>query len=112
MVRIRMQRFGRRNRPFYRIAAIDQRAQREGLVLEQLGWFDPLAKDPAKQIELNEERVKHWIGVGAQPSETMRDMLAKRQLVDVAAWEADRAKARKVIEAKVAAAPKEAPKKA
>lgn len=106
-----MQRFGRRNRPFYRIAAIDQRTSREGRVIEQLGWFDPLVKDPAKQLELNEERVKYWVGAGAQPSETMRDMLAKRKLVDVASWEVDRAKARKVIEAKVAAAPKEEPAK-
>lgn len=104
-----MQRFGRRNRPFYRIAAIDHRKRREGLVIEQLGWFDPLAKDPAKQVSLNEERIRYWLGVGARPSDTMRDMLAKRNLVDVAAWEADRARRRKAVEARLAAAPKAEP---
>jgi small subunit ribosomal protein S16 len=104
-----MQRFGRRNRPFYRIAAIDHRKRREGRVIEQLGWYDPLAKDPARQVSLNEERVRYWIGVGAQPSQTIRDMLAKRNLVDVAAWEADRARDRRALEARLAAAPKEDP---
>ncbi|MBS0195335.1 MAG: 30S ribosomal protein S16 [Planctomycetes bacterium] len=107
MVRIRMQRYGRRNRPFYRIAAVEKRARRDGPVLENLGWYNPLATDASKQLELNEERVKHWIAAGAQPSDTVRDFLAKRSLVDVKAWEADRAYDRKMVEinkAKAAAA--------
>lgn len=102
-----MQRFGRRNHPFYRIAAIDHHKRREGLVIEQLGWYDPLAKDPGKQVSINEERVRYWIGVGAKPSDTVRDMLAKRNLVDVTSWEADRASRRKAVEARLAAAPKD-----
>ncbi|MBL8761605.1 MAG: 30S ribosomal protein S16 [Phycisphaerae bacterium] len=104
MVRIRLQRLGRHNRPFYRINAVDKRTRRDGSAIEQLGWYDPMAKDPAKQLELNEERVKYWISVGAQPSETLRDVLAKRKLVDVAAWEKDREQDRKMVEAKKAAA--------
>lgn len=104
MVRIRLQRLGRHNRPFYRINAVDKRTRRDGSAIEQLGWYDPMAKDPAKQLELNEERVKYWISVGAQPSETLRDVLAKRNLVDVAAWEKDREQDRKMVEAKKAAA--------
>ncbi|MCC6227808.1 MAG: 30S ribosomal protein S16 [Phycisphaerales bacterium] len=104
VVRIRLQRLGRHNRPFYRINAVDKRTRRDGSAIEQLGWYDPMAKDPAKQLELNEERVKYWISVGAQPSETLRDVLAKRNLVDVAAWEKDREQDRKMVEAKKAAA--------
>lgn len=111
MVRIRMQRTGRTNRPFYRIAAIDKRARRNGPVIEQLGWYDPIAKDASKQVSLNEERVKYWLGVGAQPSDTCRDMFAKRNLIDRAEWEAqrtlDREKVKKKLEA-VAAGEKKA----
>lgn len=86
MVRIRLKRMGRRNRPFFRINAIDKRTQRDGKVLENLGWYDPVAKDPAKQLVLKEDRIKHWLEHGAQPSDTMNDILAKRNLIDAAAW--------------------------
>lgn len=89
MVRIRMARLGRRRRPFYRINAVDVRTKRDGKVLEQLGWYDPLAKED-KQIFLEEERIKHWLAHGAQPSETVMDILAKRNIVDAAAWKAQR----------------------
>jgi len=115
LVRIRMQRLGRKNRPFYRISAIDQRVRRDGRVIETLGYYNPLHPDAAKQIELNGERVKHWLSVGAQPSDTVRDMLARREWVDVKSWEADRAADRKGLEerlAAAAAAPKDEKKKA
>jgi small subunit ribosomal protein S16 len=99
-----MQRLGRRNAPFYRISAIDQQTRRDGRVIEQLGWYDPIAKDAAKQLNLNEERIKHWLSVGAQPSETVRDMLAKRNLVDTVRWEADRKNRRECVAANKAAA--------
>ena len=103
MVRIRLQRLGRKNRPFYRISAIEKRVRRNGAVIEQLGWFNPLEKNEAKQVELNVERVKYWISMGAQPTDTVRDMLAKRDLIDKKSWEAARAEDRKKVEAKVAA---------
>ncbi|MDX2146953.1 MAG: 30S ribosomal protein S16 [Planctomycetota bacterium] len=103
MVRIRLQRLGRRNRPFYRINAVDSRTRREGAAIEQLGWYDPVASDPKKQLDLNDERVKYWLGRGAQPSDTVRDMLAKRGLVDLGSWEKDRAYDRKRVEEKKAA---------
>jgi len=103
MVRIRMQRLGRRNRPFYRISAVEKLTRRNGPVIENLGWYDPIATDPAKQLSLNEERIKHWLDQGAQPSDTVRDMLAKRGIGDVKAWEADRAAARDRVAAKKAA---------
>lgn len=104
MVRIRMQRLGRRNRPFYRIAAVEKQTRRNGPVIEALGWFNPLEKDPAKAIQINDERVKHWLSKGAQPSDTVRDFLAKRGIGDLKAWEADRAHDRKMVEEKKAKA--------
>ena len=97
MVRLRMQRHGRNNRPFYRISAIDGRTRRDGKVIELLGWYDPHAKDVAKQVELNLDRVQHWLKMGAQPSDTVRDFLAKRGVGDLKAWEKERARQRKVV---------------
>lgn len=81
MVRIRMQRLGRTHRPFYRIAAAEKRVKRDGKVLENLGWYNPIEKDPEKQLKLNDERIKYWLGVGAQPSDTMMDILGNRELL-------------------------------
>lgn len=107
-----MQRLGRKNRPFYRISAIDQRTRRDGRVIEQLGWYDPLSPDAAKQLVINDERVKHWLAVGAQPSDTVRDFLAKRSIGDLAAWEARRKTDRERVTAAKAAAPAAEEKKA
>jgi small subunit ribosomal protein S16 len=86
-----MQRHGRRNLPFYRISAVDERVKRDGKVIEELGWYNPIAKDESKQLKLNEERVKHWLSVGAKPSDTLMDVLTKRNLVDGEAWKKRRA---------------------
>lgn len=91
MVRIRMKRLGRRRRPFFRISAIDITTKRDGKVLEQLGWYDPLVKDESKQVVINEERIKHWLQHGAQPSDSLMDLFAKRNLVDADKWKAVRA---------------------
>jgi len=108
VVRIRMQRTGRSRRPFYRIQVLDERVRRDGASIEQLGWYDPIAKDPAKQVQLNEERVKYWISVGAQPSDTIRDMLGKRNLIKLEPWNARRARDRKGVEERAAKAKAEA----
>lgn len=104
MVRIRMQRLGRTHRPFYRINAIDQRTRRNGRCIEPLGWYNPLEKDPEKQIVLKEDRVRYWLSVGAQPSETVRDLLCRRNMMDTTAWEAKRAADRERVAAAAAAA--------
>ena len=82
MVRIRLKRMGRRNRPFYRINAMDKRAPRDGRILENLGWYDPIAKDVDKQIFVKNDRIEHWLSVGAQPSDTVKDILVKVGLYD------------------------------
>lgn len=93
MVRIRMQRLGRTHRPFYRINAIDIRTRRNGQVIENLGWYNPLAPEGESQIHLKEDRIRDWLGRGARPSETVMDMLAHRDLLTEkmkAEWEAER----------------------
>ena len=77
-VKLRLKRFGRRNRSFFRLNAMDTRSPRDGRVIEQLGWYDPNAEEADKQLSLNRERIEHWLSVGATPSETVRDLL-KRQ---------------------------------
>jgi small subunit ribosomal protein S16 len=73
---------GRRHRSFFRLSAMDIRKPRDGRVIEQLGWYDPNAKEPEKQISLDRERIEYWLGVGASPSETVRNLL-KRQGIAV-----------------------------
>jgi small subunit ribosomal protein S16 len=82
MVRLRFKRMGRRHRPFYRLNAMDQRSPRDGRVIENLGWYDPITKDETKQVSLNVERIKHWLSVGAQPSDTVADLLARHEIID------------------------------
>lgn len=102
MVRIRMQRGGRRHVNYFRINAIEKRVKRDGKVLENLGWYNPQAKDKAKQSELNIDRIKHWLSVGAQPSDTVLHMLIKAGVVEGQEW-ADKLAARiKAVEAAAA----------
>ena len=90
MVRIRLKRMGRRNRPFYRINAVEKRNQRDGRVLENLGWYDPVATDAEKQVSLKEDRIKHWLATGAVASDTVNDLLAKAAVIDADKWTAER----------------------
>ena len=90
MVRIRMTRMGRTHCPFYRINAVDKRSMRDGKVLENLGWYNPVETDPTKQVSLKADRIKEWLGKGAVPSDTVNDLLAQHDLIDAAAWKAKR----------------------
>ncbi len=76
-VRLRLKRFGRRHRSCYRINAVDSRRPRDGRVLEELGWYDPEAKSEDQQISLNRQRIEYWLSEGAQPSDTVRDILVR-----------------------------------
>ena len=82
MVRLRFKRFGRTHSPFYRLCAMDKRNQRDGAAIEELGYYDPCNQDADKQLHLKEERIKYWLGVGAQPSETVADLLATAGLYE------------------------------
>jgi small subunit ribosomal protein S16 len=76
MVVLRLKRMGRRHRPFYRVCAMDKRSPRDGRVIEQLGWFDPLVEE-SKQTELKIDRINYWLSVGAQPSPTVATLLRR-----------------------------------
>jgi small subunit ribosomal protein S16 len=78
VLKIRLARWGARNNPFYGIVLAHQRAARDGKHLERLGTFNPIAgSDGTKHVELNGERIKYWIGQGAQPTERVAWILAK-----------------------------------
>ena len=80
-VKLRLKRFGRRHCAVYRVAAMESRSARDGRVLEELGRYDPANKDPDSQVRLDGERIKYWLSVGAQPTETVRSLLKKQGLV-------------------------------
>ncbi len=81
-VRIRLSRGGSKKRPFYHIVAADQRAPRDGRFIEKLGTYNPLLpQDHQQRLVINEERVKYWIGVGAQPTERLAKMFSNLGLV-------------------------------
>ena len=68
-VRIRMKMMGRKHRHYFRIVAIDSRQPRDGRILEDLGSYDPQVKNTDDRVKLYPDRVKHWLRVGALPSE-------------------------------------------
>jgi small subunit ribosomal protein S16 len=74
-VHLRLQRFGAKKRPFYRIVAADSRSPRDGRFLAQLGTYDPM-KDP-QEIRITVDRLDHWLSVGAVPSDTVRNLIKR-----------------------------------
>lgn len=68
---------GRHKRPFFRVCAIDARAPRDGKVIEELGYYDPMAKDVDTRAVLKGERIAYWVSVGAQPSENCAVLIKK-----------------------------------
>lgn len=79
-VRLRFKRMGNTHRPFYRLTAVDQRDKRDGRVIEELGTYNPLDTNEAKQVNFKLDRVAYWLSVGAQPSETVGNLIAKAGL--------------------------------
>jgi small subunit ribosomal protein S16 len=78
-VRLRMKRFGRANRPFWRLVAADKASARDGRVIEELGHYDPLAADTIK-FQIHRDRVVHWLKLGADPSLSVAQLLAHQGL--------------------------------
>lgn len=75
MLKIRLTRTGRRNRPSYRLVVQDALMRRDGPAVETLGWYDPLRKE--KQYEFNLERAGYWVSQGAQPTVKAAALLKK-----------------------------------
>ena len=75
-VAIRLSRGGAKQRPYYRIVVTDTRSPRDGKYLEQIGTYNPmLAKDDANRVRLDEDRARHWLSVGAQPTDRVHRFL-------------------------------------
>jgi len=77
MLRIRLRRVGAKGQPSYRIVVADSRSPRDGRFLENIGHYNPLADPPV--VEVQDDRLEYWRGVGAQCSETVGRLLASRQ---------------------------------
>jgi small subunit ribosomal protein S16 len=80
MLSIRMRRTGSKKRPYYRVVVAEGREPREGSFLEVLGTYNPRTK-PA-HVELDKERIRHWINNGARPSDSVRTLLARHLTKD------------------------------
>lgn len=76
-VRIRMKKMGRTHRPFFRVCATDQRNPRDGRVIEELGYYDPMCPETDARAILKGERIDYWLSVGAQPSDKMSVLIKK-----------------------------------
>ena len=78
MLTIRLSRIGKKKKAFYRVVVMEKTRPRDGRIVEAVGTYDPLKK-PA-EIKLKAERVKHWLGVGAQPSDTVRSFIRQQKI--------------------------------
>jgi small subunit ribosomal protein S16 len=80
MVKIRLRRVGRRNRPFYRVVVADSRSPRDGKFIDIIGHYNPLT-DPAT-ISIDGEKALKWLRYGAQPTDTVRSLLGKLGIME------------------------------
>jgi small subunit ribosomal protein S16 len=72
-----MKKMGRLHRPFFRVCVMDARTPRDGRVLEEVGYYDPMVPETDARAVLNGERINYWIGVGAQPSDKVSVLIKK-----------------------------------
>ena len=79
-VTIRLRRLGAKKNPFYRIVVADSRYPRDGRFIEEIGTYDPL-KTPA-DVKIDADKAKQWIANGAQPTDTVKDILKKSGVID------------------------------
>lgn len=76
-LKIRLRQQGRKNRAFYRLVVTDSRSPRDGKYLEALGWYNPIESEAEKISLINQERIMHWLDLGAKLSERAASMIAK-----------------------------------
>lgn len=79
-VKIRLRRMGAKKNPFYRIVVADSKYPRDGRFIEEIGTYDPL-KTPA-DVKIDADKAKQWIANGAQPTDTVKDILKKSGVID------------------------------
>ena len=75
MVKIRLQRFGKKKAPYYHIVVADSRSPRDGRIIEQIGTYDPMTKPST--LKLDKEKVEKWIKNGAKPTDTVKHLIEK-----------------------------------
>lgn len=109
-VKIRLSRGGAKKRPYYYVVVAQATSPRDGRYIEQIGSFDPmLKKDNPDRIKLKEDRVKHWIGVGAQPTDRVLRLLDAKGLAKrTPANNPEKAKPKKKAQERLAAAAEKA----
>ena len=78
-VKIRLRRLGAKKKPFYRVVVADSRAPRNGRFIEEIGYYDP-TKEPSV-VNIDAEKAKKWIANGAQPTDTVRALLKKSEIL-------------------------------
>ena len=78
-VKLRLKRMGSKKKPFYRVVAADSRTKRDGEVIDEIGYYNPIT-EPAT-VKLDEEKALSWLGNGAQPTDTVRDLLSKQGIM-------------------------------
>lgn len=79
MVKLRLQRFGTKKRPFYRVVAADANSPRDGRFIEIIGTYNPLAKDTV--LKIDEEKALKWLSEGAQATDTVKNLLSKSGII-------------------------------
>jgi len=79
MVTIRLSRRGAKKRPFYHIVVTDSRNARDGDYIERLGFFNPISSGKQEELQLDLERVDYWMGVGAQASDRVNQLIKQRR---------------------------------
>ncbi len=80
-LKIRLSRAGAKKRPFYRIVVADTRSPRDGRFIERLGTYNPMLPKDARRVTLEEDRIRHWIGVGAKPSDRVARFLGQADII-------------------------------
>lgn len=80
MLKIRLMRMGMKGAPSYRVVVADARSPRDGRIVENIGWYNPLTEPST--ITIDADRAKHWLSVGAQPSESVRSLLVRSGVVE------------------------------
>ncbi len=88
-VRIRLKRMGSKKRPFYRVVVAASTAPRDGAFIETIGYYNPLTEPYT--IQVNAERARHWLSVGAQPTDTVASLLKRASVLDAPETPADEA---------------------
>jgi len=78
MVKIRLARGGTKKKPYYRVVVADQRCKRDGRYLERIGFYNPMVSE--NRFGIDEERVKHWLAVGAQPTARVTKLMKQAKI--------------------------------